>query len=304
MAYTFKKTEKMVVTFLTIGFIGTLILLSLFLSQRSMFRIGQTYFSDFKSAKGISKSTIITLHNIPVGVVKEIILTEDNTIRVRLTIYSRYVNRVRENSVLVLRNQIIGTTELVLYPGSDDSPLVQEDATVLSSDTEEGVRYRSAYERNISSSANIDNALLNANMIMSTLNDPYIGVSPTLKEVNSILIELNKSMTKGTLGYLLNDDNVINMATNSFEIFEKSLSNIYYLSEDVKELSSLLRKNKNNFETIIDNTVIITDDLIITTKEINKMMPDMKILISNAALISSNMSPLAEDIKNINKRFR
>ena len=304
MAYTFKKTEKMVVTFLTIGFIGTLILLSLFLSQRSMFRIGQTYFSDFKSSKGIRKSTIITLHDIPVGVVKEIILTEDNTIRVRFTIYSRYVNRVRENSVLVLRNQIIGTTELVLYPGSDDSPLVQEDATVISSDTEEGVRYRTAYERNISSSANIDNALLNANMIMSTLNDPYIGISPTLKEVNSILIELNKSMTKGTLGYLLNDDNVINMATNSFEIFEKSLSNIYYLSEDVKELSSLLRKNKNNFETIIDNTVIITDDLIITTKEINKMMPDMKILISNAALISSNMSPLAEDIKNINKRFR
>lgn len=304
MAYTFKKTEKMVITFLAIGFIGALIILSLFLSQRSMFRIGQTYYSDFKSSKGIGKSTIITLHDIPIGVVKELVLTENNTVKVRFTIYRRYADRVKENSVLVLRNQIIGTTELVLYPGTDESPLVAEGGTVLSSDTAEGIIYRSLYERETSSSANIDNALLNANMIMSALNDPYTGLSPNLKEINSILIELNKSMTKGTLGYLLNDDGVVSLATNTLIIFEKSLSNIYNISEDTKELSLMLKKNKNNLETIINNTVIITDDLVITTKEINKMMPDMKTLVSNAAVISSNMAPVSKDIKNINKRFK
>lgn len=304
MAYTFQKREKLATVFFTAGFVGLVIIAILFLSQRNLFRIGDIYYTEFKSSNGIRKSSLITLHDVPVGIVKDISITDNNTVYVEFLIYKEYVDRIRADSVLVLQTQIIGTRTLVLYPGTIDSPLIPEGGMVLSSDSPEGRQYRAAYDRDLSSSANIDNALLNANIMMSTLNDPTIGLSPTLREVNSILVELNNSMRDGTLRYLLNDTNVVTTTTNTLKILESSLSNIYYLSEDAREFSSVLKYNKDNLQTIIDNTVEITDNLVITTSNVNKIMPDMESLVSNAAFIASNVSPLSKDIKDMNRRFK
>lgn len=304
MAYIFKKTEKIVAFFISVSLIALAILIVLIISQRNIFMTGKYYYAELKTARGIKTSTAITLQDVPIGTVRGITLDTNDTVRLKVFIYKKYTDRVRKDSVLVLKTQIIGASELVLYPGSSTSPLLEEDSYIETSDTTLGSMYKRQYENKIGGTANVDTAIANINTIMASLNNPNQGLEPTLYQLHSILSQINMSVTDGNMGYILNNPDTKRILENSFNSLESIVSNAYTTTIHLGRFSSMLNSKTPQIEKIINNTETLSSELVNTAKYMNMMMPHMINLTSNSALVASNLVPWSKEISKSSSKIR
>lgn len=304
MAYIFKKTEKLVVFFITVTLISLAVMTLLIISRRNIFMAGKYYYAELKTARGIRASTAITLHDVPIGTVRGVALSTNDTIRLHIFIYKKYTDRIKTDSVLVLKTQIIGASELMLYPGSSSAPLLKEDEYIETSDTTLGSMYKRQYENKISGIANVDTAIANINAAMSSLNNPNQGLEPTLYELHSILKQINMSVTEGNIGYLLNNPDTKRILESSFSSIESIMSNAYITTIHLGRFSSMLNSKIPQIEKIINNTETLSVELVNTAKYMNIMMPHMISLTSNSAVIASNLTPWSKEISKSGSKIR
>ena len=76
------------------------------------------YYSEFGTARGLSAGMSVNFRGFQIGQVSGVSLTEDNTVRVTLTISDRYVGKITEHSVLQLQSNPFGIGGgLVLHQG-------------------------------------------------------------------------------------------------------------------------------------------------------------------------------------------
>lgn len=304
MAYSFKNSEKLVIFFIFSAIVTLLIIIVLIVSQKNLFRSGNYYYAELKSARGIKQAIPITLQDIQIGSVKTVYLSDINTVNLKVFIYKDFVNRIRKESVLVLKTQLIGGIQLVLYPAPTNSSLTPEGGYIETSDTSLGSIYKRRYESKTAGNADIDLALENVNTLMQSLNNPDYGLSSVLFEFNSILTEFNLALTNGNIGYILNNPDSKRILESSFSSLETILSNTYSLTYDLSRFSRMLNNKTIKIEKIIDNTEILSSDLIKTVNYMNTMMPYMIKLTSNSAIIASNLVPVSKDLSKMKSKLK
>ncbi len=86
------------------------------------------YYTEFATARGLTPGLAVSFRGFQIGQVRSVALTEDDTVRVTLTVSDRHIDRITEHSVLQLQTNPLGIGGgLVLHRGrADADPLPPE----------------------------------------------------------------------------------------------------------------------------------------------------------------------------------
>lgn len=308
MAYVFSRIEKVVAIFIIFAIIIVISLVVLLNSQKAWLKRKYTYTTEFKTANGLNEGMKITLQSIPIGRLTGYDLNVDNRISANLEIYSEYVDRIREDSVLVLSAPPIGGAQLLLYPGSPHSEQLEDKAFLPSSDTERGALLKQKHEMRMQSGT-IDSILNDVSGITGQINDPNGSIQKTLAHVEGILAEVEASAHHGNIYHLLHDprfrDELFSILANvntTLASVDSTLSNVNTLVVDLTKKDGQLYKTLGTVDSILislSNTLVSVDTLVTedVTKLVNTLNNDIDALINEDIrnLLRKSVEPLLDE---------
>lgn len=245
MAYTFSRMEKIVAIFIAAAVIIVFSMVIVITSQKGLWRAKTTFTTEFKSAKSLKENMAVTLQGLAVGKLTKFRINEENKVEASLVIYGEYADRVREDSVLVLNSPIIGSSELVLYPGSPDARQLKKDTFLPSSDTERGQLLKEKHDLAMKN-VGIDAILGDVTRLTKWINDPdgdfkmlMRGLSSsdgTVSRINLLLNDVHLLLRGSNINYYLNDP-------RARVDIDASLKNVRKITENFVDISEQLKGN-------------------------------------------------------------
>jgi phospholipid/cholesterol/gamma-HCH transport system substrate-binding protein len=115
----FRGIRKQVSTFLITALVGFASLVGVVAWKQGMFVAHTNIYFHARDATGINKGMPVRLHGVPVGSVREVILTEYGGVRVRMGINNDYLSRLPRNSQARLaREGYVGATSIQILTAS------------------------------------------------------------------------------------------------------------------------------------------------------------------------------------------
>ncbi|MBN1847048.1 MAG: MCE family protein [Deltaproteobacteria bacterium] len=120
-----KSREQVVGIFLVV----TLFILTgaiVFIAQgKNWFREHERYYTYFKEGYNLAPGSKVTLFNTRIGKVVGAEITEDNRVRVEISILAEFASRVRKDTIVTVKSPtIIGSEYIAIMPGTPDLPLI------------------------------------------------------------------------------------------------------------------------------------------------------------------------------------
>jgi len=284
--------------------VGTLVILALAMLIVVIFMLGKNqrwfakdyqYKSFFHSARGLSVNMNVQYKGFTIGHVRKIILTDDDMVEVRFTIFEEHSHRVREGSVVELQVSPInlGNT-FMFYPGKGKNIL--DEGSIIP-------------EINSLQAA----MLIRTGLADIPVNEDSIGY--IINQVTVLMETVNKS-----LGQILGDTEIAiggvsDIIKNISGQLNPILANVNSLTGDqlppvvknVKTITDQLAAPQGTVMTILDNNGPVLSNLTDILNSINAIMGNLEKvsdfvpaqLPQVAVLLSDLHSALAEAEKMI-----
>lgn len=270
MAYSFKTFEKRVALLIVFSVVVVSAAAIFITANRGMFRAHTIYRTEFKSAKDLRENMRITLQNVQIGKLRTMQLNNENTIDVTVEVDRRYVDRVREDSVLVLKPGLLGGAgELVLYPGMPDTARLERNAFLQSSDTERGQLLKRKYEL-AQRATGLDAALDNVVELTEGFKTLPDDVKQLMGSLNSVMDDASVIVndlaqydeeTGGVVGMLLYDIEmrkrlerdlmaILAYTASMMSNLDSTMRVVNERNEDIDAIIVSLRANLENLESI------------------------------------------------------
>ncbi len=233
--------------------LGIFIFLATVLIALAIFMVGQksslftsTYSVNayFKDIQGLKTGATVRLSGTDVGSVSDISIVSDTTGRVRVemklnTDISRFI---RTNTVATIENEgLVGNKVVVLIIGSSKAELVKDGGTIK---TKEPVGFSQIIEQ--------------TEGIMQYTKEMTKNLSDIIGKVNS---------GQGTIGKVINDDQLYYQAVELTKRADESLKNISKELDEVTKLFDNLGSGVQNVVSNVNNTVSDLDTIIIGVKQ-------------------------------------
>jgi phospholipid/cholesterol/gamma-HCH transport system substrate-binding protein len=252
MAYVFKTAEKLVGVFVVLG--GLVLVVGVILIGRGgdWFAKKHHYYSWFNEGSGINAGMPVTFHGVGIGKVTKVRLNEQNKMDLNISILDEYHDRIRTDSVLVMRKGLIpgltktafeislGTNETLLAGGS----------LILSSDMSNGRRLLEQ-RRLLARDTMLDEIAASISRLVVTIND---RMGPN-GEITAVLRELGPTLAALRENQLLADRTFLKKE------LEKTLGNLNSLlvradRETLPELNRTIKELRALLETLKANPII------------------------------------------------
>lgn len=266
--------------FLIAGLIFLVVGLYMIGKNRNLFGRTFTLAARFENIGGLQRGNNVRFSGIDVGTVDKIVILNDSTIEVLMTIEVKMMDIIRTNSVATIGTDgLMGNKLINIQPGTSDAAFVEEGSLIPSRkdvDTEEMLRTLESTNlnielitenlleitKNINSSRGTLYTLLLDTGLSSSLRATIENVNHVSENLNSFSYELNSITAnarkgKGTLGALLSDSSKI---SNDLDM---TMSHLHQSSERIeeaaKQLNEILEKIKSgdgSASVIINDTVM------------------------------------------------
>lgn len=251
-------------------------------SKKNLF--GKTFIlhSTFENVGGLQSGNNVRYSGIDIGTVDQIMLINDTTIGVRMTIDDGLKTIIRKNSMAsVGTDGLMGNKLINIEPGTTTYSLIEEGDTLLSIHA------------------------VNTEQMLRTLqltNDNMSLISINLKTITN-----NISRNRGTLYKVLLDTSLAERFYNTINNIEAVSVNLNDITTDVSGLTTDMKHGKGIVGTLMKDTVLATDlrEAIGQMKEggsqINSAASDLKIILNKINKGQGTASVLLNDTTTANQ---
>jgi len=171
-------------------------IIALGMNQR-WFEQTHQYYSEFSTARGLSPGLPISFRGFQIGQVRDVTLTEDNTVRVSLTVSDSHIDKLTEHSVLQLQSNPLGIGGgLVLHQGRIPTGPPDPESLIPSWNSARGIALRELELVEVVTEGDVIGELLDA------LPSLVATVNRTAASGDALLVELRESLSEGAEGPL------------------------------------------------------------------------------------------------------
>jgi phospholipid/cholesterol/gamma-HCH transport system substrate-binding protein len=243
--------------------IGTILFIAgvyLIGQRQDMFKKTFTLSSYFQNVNGLQKGNNVRYSGINIGTVKNIVMINDSTIKVEMSIEEKIISHIKKNAIATIGSDgLVGNMIVNIVPGKGDSEIIENEDIIES------------YSK------------IGTDDILNTLNTS----SENAAILTADLLKITNSITqgKGTIGVLLND-------TIMAQDLKQSVTNLKTASrgasQTIAELNSIVSSVKTN-----DNTVLgmLLNDSISAGK--------IKTIVSNLQTSSAEIETLLDNVNAV-----
>jgi phospholipid/cholesterol/gamma-HCH transport system substrate-binding protein len=138
MKFRIRFAEQIVGAFIILALLSLVALVFFLGSKQRWFAKDYHYVTYFDSAAGLSANMSVLYKGFTIGRINSFILTDDDEVEVTFSIYDKYVNRVREGSLVQLNVSPIGLgNQFIFYPGTGQA-LIDERSHIPAVDSPKG----------------------------------------------------------------------------------------------------------------------------------------------------------------------
>jgi phospholipid/cholesterol/gamma-HCH transport system substrate-binding protein len=274
--FKFKYTDKIVGFFVVLSFLILLGVSFLIIYNQRLFTKKYTFHTSFEDANGIKPNKDILFKGFKIGKIKNFELNRFNWIDVEFFIYETYIDRIRENSVLNKSANPLTGSQIVFIPNMTSDQLAREGSIIPSLDMKEGelLLARGEVEKQADQISNIINSV---NDLLKSINDDD---NPDANSISRILVntadsveQLNRQLQtvdailgnvelfsedlrepEGLVQRLIDPDGDI-----MFNSLQKSLASLADAMEDLSELTTFLRGQENQIESLLIESTTTLD---------------------------------------------
>ncbi|MGE5400055.1 MAG: MlaD family protein [Ignavibacteriales bacterium] len=268
-------------------FLGTVLLvIAIFLigGRESLFKSTFTVKALFTTVEGLRTGAPVRLSGISVGSVKDIEIANDTTGRVIVTmgIDNSVRNFVRKDTRATIETEgLVGNKIVVLSVGTTAYEIVQDGGFVRSK-----------------SPVSIAQIIAESQGTLNYLKD-------ITRDFSEIVGKINKG--EGTIGKIVNDDELYNAATQITRSADRSLNTI---TLKLNEISDVVKTTTGDFKNImadLDGVVLKVDGIVNNVKEgkgiLGSLVADKSAYNDSIKVIIANLMSTTEQIRTGAVRF-
>lgn len=182
----------------------------------------------FKNTEGLRNGASVRFGGIDVGAVKDIKIMPDTSglVEVSMRIKSEIRRFIKKDSRASIETEgLVGNKVVLITMGSDRADIISDGGTILSKEP----------------------------LSFADIIDETQGILSYTKEMTKNLSEIIARVNsgEGTIGKIMNDEELYKAATNITKTADKSLTS---LTEDLKNIISLFDELGRGVETVVKNT--------------------------------------------------
>lgn len=275
-----------------------------YLKGLNVFQSNKPYYAIYDDIDGLQIGSSIRLNGFNVGMVNNIVLSNNNKLLVTLNINS--VDSIPINSVCKIVNQdLMGTKGVSLVLGKSD--LFAKPGDTLQSGIENSLQdevnaqilpLKNKAEEligSVDSLLTVVAAVLNKNTrknlsnSIKSLDETFSILSQTMIKVDSMVYNNDKRVSK----IILNLESITTNLNDSSSGIKPILHNLSLISDSL---------SNSNIGSLVENINNISNNISSGSGSLTKLMKDDK-LYNNLEKSTSELAELIEDIKNNPKRY-
>jgi phospholipid/cholesterol/gamma-HCH transport system substrate-binding protein len=195
MVLSFSAMEKVVGTFVILVLVLLLSMVVLVGRGKDWFRKNVTYQTTFGQSYDLDLNSSVKLFNADIGKVKKINLVGDR-VTVTMAIYEDFASRIRQDSTASVEGiSYIGKKFISIKPGSESSPLIEEDGEIPSIENKSITDLLKEFE--IEKTAKmVIRAVQDLSEITARIKQPEGPLFTAMASVNKSLEEVEKKVGK------------------------------------------------------------------------------------------------------------
>ena len=262
-------------------FIGTvLIATAIFMLGQKSSLFSSTYSVNayFKDIQGLKSGATVRLSGFDVGSVSDVEIVNDTTgrVRVEMKLNSDITRFIRTDTKATIESEgLVGNKVVVLIIGSSNAEKVKDGGTIQS---EEPVSFAQIIEQTE-------------------------GIMQYTKEMTKNLAGIVEKVNKGegTIGKIINDDQLYYQAVELTKRADQSLKNISKELNEVTDLFDRLGSGVQNVVTNVNNTVSDLDTIIIGVKNGNGVIGQ---LIAKGSPLDTTMLSIVTSLQKTSEDAR
>jgi phospholipid/cholesterol/gamma-HCH transport system substrate-binding protein len=207
------------------------------LGGQDLFKSYNTYYVYYEEvSKDLQVSSRIYIRGVNVGNVRNIEL-QDNKVKVEIAIEDQYAHMIRENSVALITEGMMGGAQIDIIQGNSES--VAHDGATLIGELDEGLMGLIAEK--------ID-------PLMNNLTATIEKLSVTVDGVNTILADNTENITNLIA-------NLEGMSAELNGILQDSKGDIDNILGDVSSFTTMLKQNSTTIESMLQNLDKLSGDV-------------------------------------------
>ena len=275
-----------------------------YLKGLNVFQSNKPYYAIYDDIDGLQVGSSIRLNGFNVGMVNNIVLSNNNKLLVTLNINS--VDSIPKNSICKIVNQdLMGTKGVSLVLGKSD--LYAKPGDTLQSGVENSLQdevnaqilpLKNKAEEligSVDSLLTVVAAVLNKNTrknlsnSIKSLDETFSILSQTMIKVDSMVYHNDKRVSK----IIINLESITTNLNDSNSGIKPILYNLSLISDSL---------SNSNIGSLVENINNISNNISSGSGSLTKLMKDDK-LYNNLEKSTSELAELIEDIKNNPKRY-
>lgn len=275
-----------------------------YLKGLNVFQSNKPYYAIYDDIDGLQVGSSIRLNGFNVGMVNNIVLSNNNKLLVTLNINS--VDSIPKNSICKIVNQdLMGTKGVSLVLGKSD--LYAKPGDTLQSGVENSLQdevnaqilpLKNKAEEligSVDSLLTVVAAVLNKNTrknlsnSIKSLDETFSILSQTMIKVDSMVYHNDKRVSK----IIINLESITTNLNDSNSGIKPILYNLSLISDSL---------SNSNIGSLVENINNISNNINSGSGSLTKLMKDDK-LYNNLEKSTSELAELIEDIKNNPKRY-
>lgn len=285
--YKFSTLEK-IVGFITVLALFFLLLLILLMGRAAdWFRPYNRYYTIVKNVSGIQIGEKIYYKGIVIGKIRKITIREDDTFLIELNIFSQYANRLKSDSLFLLRSSLLGGKTFEITPGAENEPPLPDGSMIYSLDSYEGkvlAKLKGYYSPEEDINKIINNIALVTSFALDYLSEGG-ELYKTILQVNKILSNVNLTVERINSSTLTKVDDLLDTKVGKL---------VDELTLTLEELQKILKDE--SIKKILKNADKITGDLSNTTEEIKNNKGNITKILQNIEKLTNTLNELAKSL--------
>ncbi|GAA4241365.1 MULTISPECIES: MlaD family protein [Winogradskyella] len=269
-----KKTNSQKLRLGSFVLIGTILFIAgvyLIGQRQDMFKKTFTLSSYFQNVNGLQKGNNVRYSGIDIGTVKNIVMINDSTIKVEMSIEEKILSHIKKNAIATIGSDgLVGNMIVNIVPGKGASEIIENEDIIVS------------YSR------------IGTDDILNTLNTS----SENAAILTSDLLKITNRITtgKGTIGVLIND-------TVMAQDLKQSIHNLKIASRGashtIAELNSIVSSVKTEDNTILG--MLLNDS--ISAGKLKTVVTNLEISSAEIETLLNNANAVVSDFNSSNGAY-
>ncbi len=254
-------------------------------SNSNLFSKTFKLYATFENVNGLKKGNNVRYAGIDVGIIKDIQIVNDTTIRVEMSVEANLKKIIRKNSSASIGTDgLMGNKLVNIKPGTPDIGLVEDGAELVSIGS------------------------LNTDEMLRTLdktNKNILVISANLREVSQNLTD-----SRGTLYTVLMDTTIARGLKHTLGNIDVVSNNILQISADLNDVVSEAKNGNGLVGTLVKDTLMAVNlskainEIRTAGEQINTSAGELKLILNKVNTGSGTIATLVNDTGTANNLKR